>query len=91
MMRKIVLIMSIFVGFLLGAHAQQKRADPMHLSSNTLAAIDEIPSKYRCQGTNISPPLAWTNVLKGTNSFALICNDPDAPDPAAIGFARRRE
>ncbi len=42
----------------------------------------EIPTKYTCQGEDISPPLEWTGVPAGTKSLALIVDDPDAPDPA---------
>jgi hypothetical protein len=38
-----------------------------------------IPKPYTCDGRDVSPPLRWTNVPPGTESFALICDDPDAP------------
>src|ERR1700693_101409 len=41
-----------------------------------------IPSKYTCEGQDNSPPLAWSAAPDGTKSFALIVDDPDAPDPA---------
>jgi len=48
----------------------------------TSAAFQEgkpIPVQYTCDGTNISPPLAWAGVPGGTKSLALIVDDPDAP------------
>ena len=38
-----------------------------------------IPSKYTCDGADVSPPLQWDSVPEGTKSIALICDDPDAP------------
>lgn len=52
----------------------------------TSAAFDdggEIPEQYTCDGEDVSPPLAWNGVPEGTESLALIVDDPDAPDPAA--------
>jgi Raf kinase inhibitor-like YbhB/YbcL family protein len=42
-----------------------------------------IPVVYTCQGEDFSPPLAWGGLPQGTQSLALIVDDPDAPDPAA--------
>ncbi len=43
----------------------------------------EIPRRFTCQGEDVSPPLEWADPPAGTESFALIVDDPDAPDPAA--------
>ena len=42
-----------------------------------------IPARYSCEGDDISPPLAWSGAPDGTRSYALLVDDPDAPDPAA--------
>ena len=52
------------------------------LSSPAFAPSGSIPTKYTCEGAGISPPLEWTVAPAGTKSFALIVQDPDAPDPA---------
>ncbi|MFA7281945.1 MAG: YbhB/YbcL family Raf kinase inhibitor-like protein [Sterolibacterium sp.] len=53
------------------------------LTSIAFAHAGEIPSKYTCEGQDISPPLAWSDVPHNAKSLALIVDDPDAPDPAA--------
>jgi len=40
---------------------------------------ENIPSKYTCDGSNISPELTVTNIPENTASLVLIMDDPDAP------------
>jgi Raf kinase inhibitor-like YbhB/YbcL family protein len=54
----------------------------LNLSSSAFAANAPIPPKYTCEGANVSPPLAWSGAPATAKSFALIVEDPDAPDPA---------
>jgi Raf kinase inhibitor-like YbhB/YbcL family protein len=42
-----------------------------------------IPAKHTCEGDDTAPALAWSDAPAGTRSFALIVDDPDAPDPRA--------
>lgn len=56
-----------------------KGGKTMDLTSSSFKNEDMIPAKYTCDGLNISPPLSWRNAPAGTKSFALICDDPDAP------------
>jgi Raf kinase inhibitor-like YbhB/YbcL family protein len=53
------------------------------LTSPAFAAGQAIPKKYTCEGGDRSPPLAWSGAPAGTKSFALVVDDPDAPDPKA--------
>lgn len=55
----------------------------MKLESSAFKQDQSIPSKYTCEGADVSPPLSWSGAPAGTKSFALIVDDPDAPDPAA--------
>ncbi|MHB1213813.1 MAG: YbhB/YbcL family Raf kinase inhibitor-like protein [Thiobacillus sp.] len=55
----------------------------MELSSSAFSRNAEIPARYTCEGSDQSPPLAWSGVPAGTKSLVLIVIDPDAPDPAA--------
>ena len=48
-------------------------------TSDAFAHGQSIPAKYTCIGRNISPALAWGEPPAGTQSFALIMDDPDAP------------
>jgi Raf kinase inhibitor-like YbhB/YbcL family protein len=49
------------------------------ITSPSFAEGQSIPSKYTCDGENLSPPLNWDHVPEATKSLALICDDPDAP------------
>jgi len=49
------------------------------ISSSSFSQGGEIPRKFTCDGVDVSPELSWTGAPAGTQSFALIADDPDAP------------
>jgi hypothetical protein len=52
---------------------------PFEITSTAFAPQASIPQEYTCDGQDSSPPLSWSEPPHGTESFALICDDPDAP------------
>jgi Raf kinase inhibitor-like YbhB/YbcL family protein len=53
------------------------------VQSTAFSPMGAIPPKYTCDGEDVAPPLQWSGAPDRTQSFALIVDDPDAPDPAA--------
>ena len=51
----------------------------LKINSSAFDAGGMIPGKYTCDAENISPPLSWSGAPAETKSYALICDDPDAP------------
>lgn len=49
------------------------------MSSGDFQNGGEIPKKFTCDGADGSPQLSWTEPPTGTQSLALITDDPDAP------------
>jgi Raf kinase inhibitor-like YbhB/YbcL family protein len=63
------------------AHANFQGENTMSFALTTTAFADGggIPKKYTCDGADLSPALNWHDAPAGTQSFALIADDPDAP------------
>jgi hypothetical protein len=51
----------------------------MTLTTNAFTPGGTIPRKFTCEGPDISPALKWSGAPGGTQSYALIADDPDAP------------
>jgi hypothetical protein len=51
----------------------------LNVTSSAFEPNGAIPKKYTGEGQDISPPLSWNGAPDGTEEFALICEDPDAP------------
>jgi Raf kinase inhibitor-like YbhB/YbcL family protein len=64
-----------------GGPGGQNRRGPIQVLSLTTSAWTDggtIPAKYTQAGAQVSPPLAWSNVPDGVQSFVLIARDTDA-------------
>ena len=52
----------------------------MQIKSGSFQVEETIPVNYTCEGNDISPELSWIDAPENTKSFALIVDDPDAPN-----------
>jgi Raf kinase inhibitor-like YbhB/YbcL family protein len=59
--------------------AGESEVKAMKLTSPAFENERDIPRKHTCDGEDLSPELAWAQVPDGTQGFALIMDDPDAP------------
>ena len=71
----------VLLSMITSANAQDVNT-VMQLTSPSFENQKSIARKFTCDGDDISPALRWSGVPGGTRSFALIVDDPDAPDPA---------
>lgn len=69
----------ILLAFFVCSFAVLSRSGKMSLKSAGFVNGETIPKAYSCEGEDLSPELEWADAPPGTKSFALICDDPDAP------------
>lgn len=51
----------------------------INIMSDVFEDGDMIPTRHTCDDVNVSPPLRWDSLPERTISFAILCEDPDAP------------
>lgn len=85
-MKRIAFYCVIFIMFVSCTSSKTTSESPpteatmsIEVTSDAFTNGQSIPAKYSCIGKNISPALAWNEPPAGTQSFALIVDDPDAP------------
>ena len=82
-MLKILSFLIIVVIFLCSFQINNKSISSgrkqMKITSPAFEEGEMIPEKYTCDDIDISPSLKWSHVPEGTKTFAIICDDPDAP------------
>lgn len=51
----------------------------LHVASSSFSDGGNMPSKLTCDGPNLSPDIQLPTPPAGTQSFAIVVDDPDAP------------
>lgn len=57
----------------------EEKPMPFALTSPAFKDGERMPRDYTGEGKDMSPPLEWTAPPEKTRTFAIICDDPDAP------------
>ncbi len=60
------------------ANQKENKMD-FKLTSTAFLEGQPIPRQHTCDGVNVSPPLEWSGAPQTAKTFAIICDDPDAP------------
>jgi len=77
-------IKQIMVSFFIGLLSVSTFADSFSLTSSDISHGDFMKSAqefngFGCSGDDVSPQLSWSGAPKGTEVFAVLAYDPDAP------------
>jgi Raf kinase inhibitor-like YbhB/YbcL family protein len=78
-LNKKLLVISIALCFQSIIGQTKGGAMSFQIASTDFSSGGTIPKNYTCDGPDLSPPLSWKDPPAGTQSFALIADDPDAP------------
>jgi Raf kinase inhibitor-like YbhB/YbcL family protein len=63
-----------------GAAMDKATVAKLTLTSDAFREGEPIPTVYSCDGANHSPAIHWSDPPAATKSFALVIDDPDAPN-----------
>lgn len=78
-MLAVVLILGLAAGLYVALRGRGAPPARIELSSPAFEYGGVIPTRYACDGEDVTPPLEWGDLPEGTASLALVFFDPDAP------------
>jgi Raf kinase inhibitor-like YbhB/YbcL family protein len=73
------IILVIFSNNFAQTNKQEIKMEKINFTSSSFKNGELIPSKYTCDGKNISPALSWDKPNDGIKRYAIIVEDPDSP------------
>jgi len=84
MWRAVLITGTVAMSAALGAAQEAAPTNGLQLTSTDIAdgramALTQVFNGFGCSGQNLSPALSWSHAPAGTQSFALLVHDPDAP------------
>ncbi|GAB3211924.1 YbhB/YbcL family Raf kinase inhibitor-like protein [Marinactinospora thermotolerans] len=79
----VLLAASTGCGILTGG-ANGETTDDITVTSPMIREGETIPARYTCDGDGVSPPLRWSGLPSGTESIAVVVDDPEADAGATV-------
>ena len=79
MFRKTLVLILILTALIISGCVQEKQYPRTLSISSVFEEGGKIPTKYTCDGADVSPPLYIEGLREGVKSLVIICEDPDAP------------
>jgi Raf kinase inhibitor-like YbhB/YbcL family protein len=72
-------VLAFSSSFVISSSIYAEQAAQFSLKSSSFTDRGTIPSLYTCDGRDLSPQLTWRGAPARTESYVMICDDPDAP------------
>jgi hypothetical protein len=77
--RPLLILVVLILAAPFKVRGQQASSSRIELKTTSFTPGGFIPKRFTCEAADISPALTWTGPPAGTESFAIIEDDPDAP------------
>lgn len=58
---------------------QELNVQDLKITADAFEHHEAIPAKHSTEGEDVAPALEWSGVPDGTQAFAVVVHDPDAP------------